>query len=127
MPDPTTTTVYVPTLIETAEQAEQLPIGTVATFPGQALAAVRSDYDTGGWLITTDCDPNVSHEDMIGATALVPVTATVERRSVQENDNGSQSYFNPEAVKNPGWVGKHIATMPVEARYTTPWTPEEAT
>lgn len=119
MPDPITTTLFRPVLIETAEQAEQLPIGTVATFPGQALAAVRSDYDTGGWLITTDCDPNVSHEDMIGATALVPATATIEttwKRGLLTDDGSLVQTIN--RPQDPIHVTRRIT-------YDTPWTPEE--
>lgn len=63
-------TLYRPVRIETAEQAEALPIGTVAINGG--LAACKSDRYS--W----DC--NGGHEEtpnarMVGWTALVPVEA----------------------------------------------------
>ena len=43
--------VYIPQLIKTAEQAEALPVGTVATFsaPGLMTAAVKNDGPLPGW------------------------------------------------------------------------------
>lgn len=76
------TTLYKPVLIESAEQAEALSIGTVAT--RGAIAAVRVPEQTHdkpwrsgvlGW----------AHVSAIGWTALVPIEAeeeTVERRKL---------------------------------------------
>ena len=67
------TTLYRPVLIETAEQAEALPAGTVAThpefFPMEAFQA-----DEGAMWTGFDRDI-VEPEDMVGWTALVPIEA----------------------------------------------------
>ena len=77
--------IYVPRLIESAEQAEQLPIGTQRLQDGREGLAV-------------------------GFTALVPVTATVERMAAY----AVMPDWDPERPEG------QMAT-----RYTTPWTPEE--
>ena len=66
------TTLYRPALIESAEQAEALPEGTIATHD-EHWPAVR-------------CTPNrwessardMKHADMVGWTALVPIEAEEE-------------------------------------------------
>ena len=82
------TTLYRPVLIETAEQAEALPIGTVATraFPkargGRVEVATRTapheeilwPMGFGGF---------TRHAAMVGWTALVPVEAEEETHSIQ--------------------------------------------
>lgn len=81
----TTRTLYVPVLIETAAQAEALPVGTLATRTGAGTdgwtdGAVRVDYGDGwqiaGYALSTD------HEFMVGWTALVPVEAEEETEGV---------------------------------------------
>ena len=74
------TTLYRPVLIESAEQAEALPIGTVAhraVIGGPArYAATRTpsnDWYIGGREFQ-------DHDFMIGWTALVPVEAEEETR-----------------------------------------------
>lgn len=78
-------TLYRPVLIESAEQAEALPVGTVAQHnaPGYARhIAVR--------IFREDGDPRVwrphrghalrTHARMVGWTALVPIEAEEEAR-----------------------------------------------
>ncbi|GAA1327543.1 hypothetical protein GCM10009592_14480 [Brachybacterium rhamnosum] len=72
------TTLYRPVLIETAEQAEALPVGTVAhidVFGGpRRYAAVRTpggDWYLGG-------REYHEHTSMVGWTALMPVEAEEE-------------------------------------------------
>ena len=87
------TTLYRPALIESAEQAEALPEGTIATHD-EHWPAVR-------------CTPNrwessardMKHADMVGWTALVPIEAEEEwgERAIAE--------------------GEFISV----ARYVTPW------
>ena len=78
------TTLYKPVLIETAEQAEALPIGTVSIDldsqgqPYQASIRVR-----GGWYCTgsvaADGSPWLApHVVMAGDYALVPIEAVEE-------------------------------------------------
>jgi len=77
------TTIYVPTLIESAEQAEKLPIGTVVLHyplsPGmedQAGVRVR-----GGWEFTGTNPDTFPHAEAVGMQALVPVEAEEETRT----------------------------------------------
>ena len=70
------TTLYKPVLIESAEQAEALPVGTVATVTGGADAAVRVAFGNG-WSVSGDELTDAS-EHMIGWTALVPIEAEEE-------------------------------------------------
>ena len=70
--------LYRPVLIESAEQAEALPIGTVATDLGSTIisAAVRTDVGLG-WFVSGD-EMTDMHEHMVGWTALVPIEAEEE-------------------------------------------------
>ena len=74
------TTIYVPRLIESAEQAEALPRGTVATY-GEKSAKLTGHHvghvGTRGdvWLCIGEFMPNA---DMVGWTALVPIEAVEE-------------------------------------------------
>ena len=96
------TVVYVPRLIESVEQAEALPIGTIAA--RGAIAAVRVPEQTHdepwrsgvlGW----------EHVSAIGWTALVPIEAEEETR--------------------PGLVGLIVPDAPHdERRLVTPWETE---
>lgn len=74
------TTLYKPVLIETVEQAEALPVGTVATDLGTSIvsAAVRTDVGLG-WFVSGD-EMTDMHEHLVGWTALVPIEAEEETR-----------------------------------------------
>lgn len=65
--------LYREILIESAEQAEQLPLGTVATSPIVDAVAVRVGYGLG-WSVSGD-EMSDMHEHLIGWTALVPIEA----------------------------------------------------
>ena len=71
-------TIYIPVLIESAEQAEALPVGTVATDLGTSIvsAAVRTDVGLG-WFVSGD-EMTDMHEHLVGWTALVPIEAEEE-------------------------------------------------
>lgn len=75
------TTLYKPVLIESAEQAEALPIGTMAVNPqDRTEASVRVQ---NGWHVTgvgkMDGTPSLfKHRDMVGDLALVPIKAEEE-------------------------------------------------
>ena len=87
------TTLYRPALIESAEQAEALPEGTIATHD-EHWPAVR-------------CTPNrwessardMKHADMVGWTALVPIEAEEGTDTIQTG-------------------AEHSCTR---TRYVTPW------
>lgn len=71
-----TRTIYVPRLIESAEQAEALPTGTVAIHPPHPSGAVRVEYGDG-WQEAGD-EETADHEYMVGWVALVPIEAEQE-------------------------------------------------
>ena len=77
------TTLYKPVLIESAEQAEALPVGTVATFRGVCCGsevAIRDQdgewWDAPGGI--TQKGPAYTDQTIVGWTALVPIEAEVE-------------------------------------------------
>lgn len=65
-----TRTVYVPRLIESAEQAEALTIGTIALLP----FGYRTKT-TGGWWETPTGGGLDESRAVVGAQALVPIEA----------------------------------------------------
>ena len=65
------TTIYVPRLIESAEQAEALPVNTLAISAGGADPAIRKE---DGWHGIFG-DPPYSHAEMVSDYALVPIEA----------------------------------------------------
>ena len=85
------TTLYRPALIESAEQAEALPEGTIATHD-EHWPAVR-------------CTPNrwessardMKHADMVGWTALVPIEAEEETREhpTRVEERPESAYLQP--------------------------------
>src|SRR5690606_30428244 len=77
------TTLYKPVLIESAEQAEALPEGTIAT-DGKRAAVQQRHTSHGGtprvsWWITDDqWDPYFISEKVVGWTALGSIEADEE-------------------------------------------------
>ena len=73
------TTLYKPVLIESAEQAEALALGTIATredyYPAEKWL---HDTDDSRAVIWGDTVAPFDHEDMVGWTALVPIEAVEE-------------------------------------------------
>lgn len=69
------TTLYKPVLIESVEQAEQLPINTLAISADGVDPAIRKE---DGWHGIFG-DPPYSHSEMVSDYALVPVEAEEER------------------------------------------------
>ena len=70
------TTLYRPVLIESVEQAEHLPVGTVAMHRIGPGAAVRVGYGLG-WSMGGE-EMSEHHSHMVGWTALVPIEAVEE-------------------------------------------------
>lgn len=72
------TTIYIPRLIESAEQAEALPVGTVAVLwdgPHVIQHATLTSARRGPW----DMDMHgYGHHLFVGWTALVPVDVEIE-------------------------------------------------
>lgn len=95
--------LYREVLIESAEQAEALPIGTVAVLgphEDSPMSFLRSDGNAPPWYASTDGDSHTSNGEMVGCIALVPI----------------------EAEEETLWSGsRHLYT---QTRLVTPW--EEA-
>ena len=93
------TTLYRPVLIESAEQAEALPEGTLARHaagPGMDHAHKVSSLGRDVWVAVGG---NCENAEMVGWTALVPIEA--------EEEWGEQAVTEGEFIS--------------VARYVTPW------
>ena len=122
MPDPTTTNLFRPVLIETVEQAEQLPAGVEVRDPDpEALPCIWRKNDDGDFRGPDGVDYTAS-ELLAGGPieALVPVTATIEMARTSRTPEQSHLPIAPRGAVVWRDLGYMIAT-----RYTTPWTPEE--
>ena len=101
-------TIYVPRLIESAEQAEALPVGTVAIdLDGQGQPRQASIRVRCGWYCTGEVAADGSpwlapHDAMAGDYALVPIEAEEETR------HGLVGLIDPTAPHD-------------ERRLVTPW------
>lgn len=109
------TTLYRPVLIESAEQAEALPVGTVAApmyedGPDFVYALVRREGTYEPWC-NSDGSHARGHGELDGFVALVPIEA--------EGETFTPSREGGEATIN----GPRCLTAP-SRRYVTPW--EEA-
>ena len=72
------TTLYRPVLIESAEQAEALPIGTLAILPDglcHRQILTKTNNGPGPWEVDMHGYPHVA---LLGWTALVPIEAKEE-------------------------------------------------
>ena len=112
------TTLYRPVLIESAEQAEALPVGTVAYDP-RVGAAVRVGYGLG-WSVTGDPD-TVQSGHMLGFTALVPIEAEEEWTPMVNghayvNGKKSEAHVRATVAEWPGAkTGHRLVTLWEEA------------
>ena len=114
-------TLYRPVLIETAEQAEALPEGTVATHggtDGYCYEVAIRDQDGEWWSAPGGLgqeEPAYADDTIVGFTALVPIEA--EEETVACGDDWSIPTHeglmpNGDVVPN-GWS--------VHTRFVTPW------
>ena len=101
------TTLYREVLIESAEQAEALPEGTIATV--QVGPAPYYKFD-GRW--HWGADGGFAARSPVGMTALVPIEAEEE--------------WKPDMDAIPPWPEPTPDPFPGKTRYVTPWTKEEA-
>ena len=97
------TTLYRPVLIESAEQAEALPLWTTARIEehprdGLPMVAMRI---VRGWRNRDLADGRIPHADMVGWFALVPIEAEEET-----TERPRLCHPVPDVLH----------------RYTTPWT-----
>ena len=86
------TTLYRPVLIESAEQAEALPEGTVAT---SEFGFAREKW-CGGWA-GADGDALYDHLHMLGWVALMPIEAEEETREhpTRVEERPESAYLQP--------------------------------
>lgn len=100
-------TLYRPVLIESAEQAEALPIGTVTITPNEVgqvdRAAVRV---RGGWHSTGAANEHGTpflypHQAVVGDTALVPVEAEEETTGALVNRAGDTRWIASRRLVTP--------------------------
>ena len=109
------TTLYRPVLIETAEQADALPVGTVATLSEDIGDGVADFYAAtkaeDGWERTDSSGPSwmspAPATGMIGWTALVPIEAGTE--------------YRPDTTAIRPWGETTPHPLPEQARYVTEW------
>ena len=106
------TTLYRPVLIESAEQAEALPVGTVGHEPPHLYAYIKKARNY--WRGTGD-DAALTDYEMLPFTALVPIEA--EEETVRDISPEVGAY-GPDDEIPEHYLG------PPRTRYVTPW--EEA-
>lgn len=107
------TTIYIPRLIESAEQAETLPAGTLAK-DGDLTVAVKAE--DGRWARTDVADglPVMGSSSMVGWTALVPIEAEEEVEAAS-HVMGKLAASGVEVTERTGDVASW------QRRYVTPW------
>lgn len=106
------TTLYRPVLIESAEQAEALPEGTVTI--GTRYGVIEKGSRGSWWAGLAELPDRIA----VGGTALVPIEAGEERAVSHDRDAPAWSSVTKERAQSPG-VGETAFV-----RYVTPW--EEA-
>ena len=96
------TVIYVPRLIESAEQAEALPASTVARYiDGDVRAAIKTI--DGIWESIPGFYGEEAHfsEDFIGWTALVPIEAEEETTGALVNRAGDIHWEESRRLVTP--------------------------
>ena len=109
------TTLYRPVLIETAEQAEALPDGTVVRHDDY-MPVERWHHDGGGYWDNGEFPPTSA--DLVGRTALVPVEA--EEEWGEANEHGG---FDPVFTEQQAREYSADHGNPPQRRLVTPWEP----
>ena len=117
------TILYKPVLIETVEQAEALPPGTIACDPeADSRVGIRMPgSDRFGWSCSFDHDPTAYSSSVVGWTALVPVEAEEEWALIYDDEE--QAIYAVEADVRK-WARIDGEGQAPSRRYTTAW--EEA-
>ena len=137
------TTLFKPVKIESAEQAEALPVGTVGHEPPHLYAYIKKARNY--WRGTGD-DAALTDYEMLPFTALVPIEAAEEYkgfpmfprptdapwppRSTPNRDADGHWYYIDEDGYSTAHLGGHpfhdlmvawIDSLPRTIRYVTPW------
>ena len=92
------TILYKPVLIESAEQAEALPIGTVGHEPPHLYAYIKKARNY--WRGTGD-DAALTDYEMPPFTALVPIEAEEETHSIQTRGQTTPEWRTRLATQEP--------------------------
>lgn len=118
------TTLYRPVLIETAEQAEALPIGTIATSAQDAggvwrkrtaTSWARASMKPSLWTNHGIANPDAA------ITALVPIEAEEEATRLLYLDGRMDGYSFEAGDELP----EEFFNGPPRSRYVTEWTEKE--
>lgn len=124
------TTLYRPVLIESAEQAEALPTGTVAVRDGALPRLLVVDATGPHWLTGTRAPGYVHPTDMIGWTALVPIEAE-EETSVAVSASGFRDIaahpYSEASMDSDGnvWFGEGLSRVDVTEQFNE-WAKQHA-
>ena len=92
------TVIYVPRLIESAEQAEALPVGTVGHEPPHLYAYIKKARNY--WRGTGD-DAALTDYEMPPFTALVPIEAEEETTGALVNRAGDIHWEESRRLVTP--------------------------
>lgn len=106
------TTIYVPRLIESAEQAEALPVNTLAISADGVDPAIRKE---DGWHGIFG-DPPYSHAEMVSDYALVPIEAEEELAHLDP----WEGVYDPTTREEAEELGP-LPAQPLHTRLVTPW------
>jgi hypothetical protein len=107
------TTLYRSVVIESAEQAEALPIGTpVVHHPRHGMEDQAGIRVRGGWEFTGTNPDTFGHQEAVGMEALVPIEATEESMRSPSTPLG-------DAIRRV--AGREPITL---RRLVTPWEEE---
>lgn len=122
--------IYKEVLIESAEQAEALHEGTVATRDGHLPRLSVIDAQGHHW-VTGTRPGNVHPVDMIGWTALIPVEAEVEQRTVLAGSNapftGLYGSLDDDRLRDKEGnditesYKRWVQTLPAQTRIVSEW------
>ena len=116
-------TLYRPVLIESAEQAEALPLFTIATIEDSPVTGYPevARKIVNGWRNRDLVDGRIPHTDMIGWTALVPIKAEEEWTPMVNghayvNGKKSEAHVRATVAEWPGAkTGHRLVTLWEEA------------
>ena len=117
------TVIYVPVKIESAEQAEVLPVGTVGHEPPHLYAYIKKAPNY--WRGTGD-DAALTDYEMLPFTALAPIEAEEDIILVYSDEPdkmwANETYYSVrEAQSIADGRPDYLPAVEVRTRYVTPW------
>lgn len=123
------TTLYKPVLIESVEQAEKLPIGTIGIdYDSSGQTSDPAIRVANGWHVAGYAEPDgfptlFKHSEMVHSYALVPVKAEEEARVTPEAlaAAAGQTLARVEEAARTYALPPTPLTIQQQTRYVTPW------